>query len=359
MRCPTLKELPPPPPGKTGWPWTEETPQLPERMRDGSPWPRITIVTPSFNQGGFIEETMRSVFLQGYPDLEYIIVDGGSQDQSIDVIKEYEKWLPHWESKPDSGQAHAINKGFRKGSGEVIAWINSDDFYLPGTFSKVACWLNHEAGIFLVYGDCQVVDANGRGVDRYRGKFYSDQDFRAYWNHYVPQPSAFFLRSILDEVGYLDETLNFVMDYDFWVRCSQRYLLYYSGEILAAFRLHGASKSVAFKKHFDPELDKAVRKYWGNPLSPTHLRYLLKRNRYRSGVLRWHAYEALQSGQLRKCARLISRALLQDPLFFLNKKFLNPDSFRNRYLPFLHNLLVHVMQGRFPPPSHLKRSSKT
>ena len=93
MRCPTLEELPPPPPGKTGWPWTEESPQLPDRMPDGSPWPRVTIVTPSLNQGTFIEETIRSVLLQGYPDLEYIIIDGGSTDDSVGAIQKYEKWF--------------------------------------------------------------------------------------------------------------------------------------------------------------------------------------------------------------------------------------------------------------------------
>src|SRR4030042_6265175 len=126
MRCPTLKELPSPPQGKTGWPWTEESPQLHNTMPDGSPWPKISIVTPSFNQGQFIEETIRSVLLQGYSDLEYIIIDGGSKDDSIELIRKYEKWLTYWVSEPDHGQSHAINKGFRKASGEIVAWLNSD-----------------------------------------------------------------------------------------------------------------------------------------------------------------------------------------------------------------------------------------
>src|SRR5262245_11264512 len=131
MRCPQLSELPPPPANKKGWPWTEECAQLPDRMPDGSEWPRISIVTPSYNQGAFLEETLRSVLLQGYPNLEYVVIDGGSRDCSVDVIKKYERWIRYWVSEPDRGQSHAINKGFEKTNGDILAYINSDDAYLP------------------------------------------------------------------------------------------------------------------------------------------------------------------------------------------------------------------------------------
>jgi cellulose synthase/poly-beta-1,6-N-acetylglucosamine synthase-like glycosyltransferase len=124
VHCPALTELPPPPTGKTGWPWTEGTPALDHTRPDGQPWPRVTIVTPSFNQAEYIEETIRSVLLQGYPNLEYIIIDGGSTDGSVDIIRRYEPWLAHWISEPDRGQSHALNKGFRRASGQIMALLS-------------------------------------------------------------------------------------------------------------------------------------------------------------------------------------------------------------------------------------------
>ncbi len=138
MRCPTLSDLPPPPPGKTGWPWTEECPQLPDTRSDGSAWPRISIVTPSYNQGQFIEETIRSILLQGYPKLEYIIMDGGSTDESLEIIRKYAPWFNYWQSKPDAGQAAAISEGVSLSHGCIIHWINSDDFLLKGALKIVA-----------------------------------------------------------------------------------------------------------------------------------------------------------------------------------------------------------------------------
>lgn len=145
MQCPTLLELPPPPRGRTGWPWTIESKRLPEKMPDGRPWPRIFIVTPSYNQGQYIEETIRSVLLQGYPDLEYIIMNGGSTDGAVDVIRKYETWLTHWQSGPDGGQGTAINGGFARVTGVYFQWINSDDLLMRQALFTVASCGNEYA----------------------------------------------------------------------------------------------------------------------------------------------------------------------------------------------------------------------
>src|ERR1700680_2414413 len=133
-----LQGLPPPPIGKTGWPWTIESHKVPRLMANGQAWPKISIVTPSYNQGSFIEETIRSVLMQGYPNLEYIIMDGGSSDQTLDVINKYKPLLTHFESKPDRGQSHAINKGMAIGTGEILNWLNSDDFLEEGALIQMA-----------------------------------------------------------------------------------------------------------------------------------------------------------------------------------------------------------------------------
>src|SRR5437870_43541 len=138
MKRPRLRELPPPPKGKTGWPWTEESLQCESSVNDGRRWPRISIVTPSFNQGQFIEETLRSVLLQGYRDLEYLVLDGGSSDNSVEIIKKYSPWLTYWTSQPDAGQSDAINQGLKLASGVFATWINSDDLLCKNALRDLA-----------------------------------------------------------------------------------------------------------------------------------------------------------------------------------------------------------------------------
>jgi glycosyltransferase involved in cell wall biosynthesis len=218
MQCSNLQELPSPPLGKKGWPWTEQSPLITDTQSNGSPWPKVSIVTPSFNQAEYIEETIRSVLLQGYPNLEYIIIDGGSTDESVEIIKRYEKWLTFWVSEPDKGQSHAINKGFENASGQIYAYINSDDFYCPGAFGTVVPIFLQNSGVHLVAGECVIFDEDT--IKRI---------FKPWWpenmDHFLnpfgstfAQPASFWSRDIHEQVGGFDESFHFCFDREFFLK---------------------------------------------------------------------------------------------------------------------------------------------
>ena len=215
--------------------------------------PLVSIVTPSFNQAAYLEETIQSVLSQDYAPLEYIIIDGGSSDGSLEIIQRYAEHLAWWVSEADRGQTDAINKGFARAQGEIFAWLNSDDTYLPGAISRAVAYLqeNPEAG--MVYGDANLVDENGKVI----GKFPAAQtDYGRLRQGYVhiPQQAAFFRAALWRQVGPLDPTFYFAMDYDLWVRLARISALHYRPETWANFRLHGGGKSVAADDRCWPEM---------------------------------------------------------------------------------------------------------
>jgi len=221
MRCPQLNDLPEPPPGKKGWPWTEESTPLPSP--DAQRLPRITVVTPSFNQGTFLEETIRSVLLQGYPDLEYIVLDGGSTDGSLEVIKKYSRWLTYWVSEPDGGQSNAINRGVTMSSGLFATWINSDDMLCKDALCQHTCRIGFEPNTVYV-GTCLYIDEFGNILSSHRGRVHSLDDLvriRKVWRGepergHIVQPEVLFPRDLMLAVGGLDVNNHSTMDYELW-----------------------------------------------------------------------------------------------------------------------------------------------
>lgn len=260
MYCPTLNDLPPPPSGKSGWPWVEETPQLTDRMAEGSPWPRVSVVTPSYNQGQFIEETIRSILLQGYPNLEYIIFDGGSTDDTVEIIKKYEPWLTYWASEPDRGQSHAINKGLRRVSGEVIAYLNSDDIYLSGTVQRALRYMTNQKEVDLVYGDCCVINDESQTVSVWRSRPFDL--FVELCQNFIWQPTVFMNHRVLEVVGFFDETLHYTFDFDYWVRAANYIKLAYLPAELAAFRITEGSKTGKSPISFVVERQRVLDKFF-------------------------------------------------------------------------------------------------
>jgi glycosyltransferase involved in cell wall biosynthesis len=262
MRCPSLCELPPPPAGMTGWPWTEESPRLP-----GDPaWPRVSIITPSYNQGQFLEETIRSVLLQGYPDLEYIVIDGGSTDGSVDVLRRYARWLTDWVSEPDRGQTHALNKGLARATGEICNWINSDDSFLPGALAQVASVYRANPGC-VVAASVQNVYEMGGLPPRLETCVQTNLCLEAlvrYWEgrFVFHQPGVFFPRDAWLDVGGLDESLTYVMDYDFLCRILTRVNVCYLDSAVARFRFHPGTKTVSHHLEMFVERMKVSQRYW-------------------------------------------------------------------------------------------------
>lgn len=242
MRSPTLSQLPTPQQSNSGWPWAEESPQLPDAMPDGQPWPKISIITPSYNQARFIEKTIRSVLLQGYPNLEYIIVDGGSTDGSIDIIKKYEKWLAYWASEPDRGQSDAINKGFQRATGEIYAWLNSDDYLLKDALENVALAYSASPRAGGWFGTCLQVDTDGNTLFT-ASPNRLDADGLADWNeNMVIQPACFFSQKAWQKCGPLDEDLHYTMDFDLWLKIAKGSPIEKVNDVLAAAHIHKDAK---------------------------------------------------------------------------------------------------------------------
>lgn len=260
MRCPTLSELPSPPPGKSGWPWTAESAQLPDTMPDGAPWPRVSIVTPSYNQAQFIEETIRSVLLQGYPDLEYIIIDGGSTDGSVEIIRKYEPWLAYWVSEKDRGQSEAINKGFARATGEIVAWLNSDDYYEPSVFHRVIACLVAHPEYSVIYSDCYLVNEHSQ---RLRLNYCRDfSKIGLLESNFISQPTVFLRAGVIGIVGELDQSLHYCMDLDWWLRMVQQGLIFYrfSG-VFANYRLAVNTKTLSRPFSFWEEIIPLVEHF--------------------------------------------------------------------------------------------------
>ena len=261
----TLNDLPTPPSGKTGWPWTGAQLDQGNRIPEGAEWPRISIVTPSFHQGEFLEGTIRSVLLQGYPNLEYLIIDGGSTDNSVEIIKKYERWISYWESEKDRGQSHAINKGFAKATGEIWAWLCSDDWLAPGALEKVALLLKGMSQAMVV--GCSIRRMIGpprREILDCRKPSYEQMLYAA---RSFPQPSVFWTSDLGRSVGPVKEQINgeelyFAMDYDLWLRMIPlARVILHSEEVLSIALCHGEQKGARAKKDgtlFQFDLQRAM-----------------------------------------------------------------------------------------------------
>lgn len=221
---------------------------------------KFSIVTPSLNQAQYLSEALRSVQEQTYPNYEHIVIDGGSTDDTLRILKEFSgTGTLRWVSEPDRGQADALNKGFRLATGDVIGWLNADDRYLPGCFEEVSEFFDRNPGVDVVYGDYRFIDHAGR-VLRYRKEIDYDLFILKYLHVlYIPSTASFFRRSIFDEGYYLKEEYHYAMDYEFFLRLAlSRYRFAHISRYLADFRWHSSSKSTTAPRKQRQEREKAL-----------------------------------------------------------------------------------------------------
>lgn len=226
--------------------------------------PRITIITPSYNQGSYIAQTIESVLDQNYPDLEYIVMDGGSTDETLGLLETYEGRL-RWISEKDRGQSHAINKGLRMATGEVIGFLNSDDVLEPGALRRVGTFFATHRNASWVTGKCRTVDECGKEIRKpitlYKNLWLRLRSYAVLLVlNPISQPATFWRRSVMETIGYFDETLHYAMDYDYWLRIGAHFKLNLIDDYLACFRVHATSKAgSSAHAQFDSELTIAKR----------------------------------------------------------------------------------------------------
>lgn len=263
----TLEDLPSPPADKIGWPWTEQSQELHKQTYTNSSLPRISIVTPNYNQGQYIEETIRSVLLQGYPNIEYIIIDAGSTDNSVEVIKKYERYLTYWVSEPDRGQSHGINKGFQKATGDYITWANSSDFYMPNALKSLFGKIDLR-GIDFIYGNSVYVGTSlndsqphyNSGVKSFELKYL----LRFFYSpiYIVPSQSVFISKKLIDIVGLLNEDQHYCMDLEWFARIALNQPPNYRVENpLSFYRLHDDAKTTLKNQQMMEESVAIAKKY--------------------------------------------------------------------------------------------------
>jgi GT2 family glycosyltransferase len=211
----------------------------------------VSVITPSYNQAPFLEQTIQSVLEQDYPGIEYIVVDGGSRDNSTEIIKKYADRLAYWISERDSGQAEAINKGFARANGEILAWLNSDDYYMRNTISVVVRYFEQNPDVVMIYGDMLAVDGAGQTINILKYKQLTLEDLLCF--QIIGQPSVFFRRSALDKTGLLDPSFHFMLDHHLWIRLAQQGRILHVPQVWSAARYHPQAKNRARAAEFGRE----------------------------------------------------------------------------------------------------------
>jgi len=250
--------------------------------------PKISIITPSYNQGAYLEDTIQSIIGQNYPNVEHILIDGGSTDESLEVIKKYEGHFAYWQSQKDDGQSDAINQGFRRATGDIVAWLNSDDQYLPSTLHHVAQAfmrggaLDHK----IYFGNCIKLNTDTHQA-KSKDVVHWHQTRNIELTDYIIQPSSFWTRKVWEQVGELDETLDFGMDWDWFIRANRADIPFEAtNRFLSINRFHSEKKSSLGGMRRVNELAKVYQRYHNDDIKNAYLQYH-QNNKYKT-FRKWH-----------------------------------------------------------------------
>jgi glycosyltransferase involved in cell wall biosynthesis len=271
--------------------------------------PLVSIITPSFNQDAWLEECVQSVLSQDYSNIEYIVIDGGSTDGSLEIIKNYANRLAYWASEPDAGQADAINKGLRRASGDIVAWVNSDDAYVPGAIREAVERLRSEPELGMVYGDGLMVDSKRRLLDRHTYRDLSLVDLLSF--EVLLQPAVFMRRSALEEVGYLNDRYHLILDHELWVRLAQRYPIRHVSRFWALERTHADAKTIAQSAAFAEEARRLIA--WAEGEDGLAILVQAHHGRIYAGLNVFSARRLIDAGQYGAALAHLGRASILHP----------------------------------------------
>jgi hypothetical protein len=280
-------------------------------MADDNIKPLVSVVTPSFNQADYLEDTIKSVLAQDYPAIEYLIVDGGSTDGSQDIIHKYASELSWWVSEPDEGQASAINKGMANARGEIVAWLNSDDLYLPGAVSRAVAEFQLNPQLGLVFGNAVTIDADGCPIKELIFPDWQLEDLVGF--RIICQPAVFIAHQLYEQVGGLDLNYHFMLDHQLWIRISCQAPIEHIASMLAAARHHEAAKNVSQAADFGRETLEVME--WMRTQPELVSLVAANQRRVNAGAYRLNARYLMDGGQYTPALKSYAKAFINQPVY--------------------------------------------